>query len=158
MSFFRRTTDPMNDRARELDQKIAILQNELTQLQSQLSRSQPAPAARPTPTPSAAPQREPESDLAPRACPPIEESSPPQYNEMGVRKFDLIAAWRRLARHLSPRQPDNPKLVSYLAAGNIQGLPSLRHEQRVARNRFIVLSLILLAVLWGVLSLLLPQL
>ena len=151
MSFFRRTADPISDRAHELDQKIASLQDELTQLQTQLTRAKPQPKIESSLTP---PSCETELNLSP----PAGESPEPQYNDMGVRKFDLPAAWRRLTRHLSPRQPDNPKLVSYLAAGNIQGLPSLRHEQRVARNRFIVLTVILLAVLWGVLSLLLPQL
>ncbi len=39
MSFFRRTADPISDRAHELDQKIASLQDELTQLQTLLTRA-----------------------------------------------------------------------------------------------------------------------
>ncbi len=42
--------------------------------------------------------------------------------------------------------------MTFLAAGSIQGLRPLRYEKRIARNRFILLSVILLAILWGVLA------
>jgi hypothetical protein len=42
--------------------------------------------------------------------------------------------------------------VNYLAAGSIQGLRPLRYEKRVARNRFIVLAVILLLALWGLIA------
>ena len=48
-------------------------------------------------------------------------------------------------------------LVSYLAAGGIQGLRPLRYEKRVARNRFIVFTLILLVLLIGLLTVFLPK-
>jgi hypothetical protein len=40
-------------------------------------------------------------------------------------------------------------MAKMLAAGSIQGLRTLRYERRVARNRFIALSIILLLILWG---------
>jgi hypothetical protein len=46
----------------------------------------------------------------------------------------------------------NPKLVSYLAAGGIQGLRPLRYEKRVARNRFIVFVAVLLLLLLGLIK------
>lgn len=45
----------------------------------------------------------------------------------------------------------NPRLVSYLAAGGVQGLQPLRKEKRVARNRFILFVVFLMLVLLGTL-------
>jgi hypothetical protein len=39
--------------------------------------------------------------------------------------------------------------VSYLAVGSIKGLRPLRYEKRIARNRFIFLSLFFALILWG---------
>ena len=44
---------------------------------------------------------------------------------------------------------NNPKLVSYLAAGGIQGMRPLRREKRIARNRTIALAIMLLLILLG---------
>ena len=73
----------------------------------------------------------------------------PHFNDLGVRKYDLVSAWRRLTNHLSGPTSNNPKMVQYLAAGSIQGLRPLRYEKRVARNRFLALLGLLLLVLWG---------
>jgi len=45
-------------------------------------------------------------------------------------------------------------LISYLAAGSIQGLRPLRYEKRVARNRVFALTLVFLFVVWGLIALL----
>ena len=66
------------------------------------------------------------------------------------RQFDLGGAWRRLKNHLHGPPANNPKLINYLAAGSIQGLRPMRYEKRVARNRVIGLTLILVVVLWGI--------
>jgi hypothetical protein len=42
--------------------------------------------------------------------------------------------------------------VSYLAAGGIQGLRPMRYEKRVARNRFILLVVILFFTLLGIIT------
>ena len=73
----------------------------------------------------------------------------PHFNDLGVRKYDLLSAWRRLTHHLSGPTSNNPKMVHYLAAGSIQGLRPLRYERRVARNRFLAFLVLLLLVLWG---------
>ena len=78
-------------------------------------------------------------------------TTPEHYNELGVRKYDLLALLRRFRGHFRGPSTTNPKLVSYLAAGGIQGLRPLRYEKRVARNRFIALALFLLLALWGIL-------
>ena len=82
------------------------------------------------------------------AARPAEVAAPEQFNQMGVRKFDLAAAWRRVKRLWErPRQTANPRLIEYLAAGSMKGLRPLRYERRVARNRLIFLFLVVLAIL-----------
>lgn len=78
------------------------------------------------------------------------ENTPAHFNHRGVRKFDPFNAWRRLKNLFRDTRPSNPQLVSFLAAGSIQGLRPLRYESRVARNRFIVLVLIFVVVLYGI--------
>jgi hypothetical protein len=78
--------------------------------------------------------------------------TPGQFNELGVRKYDLLAAWRRLQRHLQGPTSSNPKLINYLAAGSIKGLRPMRYEKRVARNRVIAMTIILVVVVWGVIA------
>ena len=78
-------------------------------------------------------------------------TTPEHYNELGVRKYDLPALLRRVRDHFRGPSTTNPKLVSYLAAGGIQGLRPLRYEKRVARNRFIFFVIILFLALLGTL-------
>ena len=73
-------------------------------------------------------------------------------NELDVRKNDFPSLWRRLTMHFRGPPTSNPKLVNYLAAGSIQGLRPLRYERRVARNRFLVLVICLVLVLWGLIA------
>jgi len=42
--------------------------------------------------------------------------------------------------------------VNYLAAGGVHGLRPMRYEKRVARNRFILLVVVLFLILLGVIS------
>jgi hypothetical protein len=81
-----------------------------------------------------------------------EAATPDQFNELGVRKYDLPALLNRLRRQFSRPEAGNPRLVTYLAAGGVRGLRPLRYEKRVARNRFIVLVVVLLVILLGVFS------
>ena len=86
-----------------------------------------------------------------------EPSTPAHFNELGVRKYDLAAAWQRLKNHFRGPVASNPKLVHYLSAGSIQGLRPLRYEKRVARNRFIVFAVFLVLALWGLIALILSR-
>ena len=79
-------------------------------------------------------------------------TTPAHFNELGVRKYDLAALLRRLKNHFRGPSTTNPKLVSYLAAGGIQGLRPMRYEKRVARNRFIALVIFLLLMLLGIIT------
>jgi hypothetical protein len=77
---------------------------------------------------------------------------PDQFNDLGVRKYDLPALFQRVRRQFSRPASSNPRLVTYLAAGGVRGLRPLRYEKRVARNRFIALVIVLLVILLGVFS------
>lgn len=103
----------------------------------------PTPGAYPS---SPLPLREPTSSEAPRTV------RDDHFNAQGVRKFDLAAAWKRLAGWFSSPPPTNPQMIRYLASGSVQGLRPLRYERRVARNRFIGLFLLLFVILWGLLA------
>lgn len=81
--------------------------------------------------------------------PSQEAAAPDAASDLGVRREGLAMAWERLKLHLRGPTTSNPKLVNYLAAGSIQGLRPLRYEKRVARNRFVVLVILLILVLLG---------
>jgi hypothetical protein len=81
------------------------------------------------------------------------ENTPAHYNDLGVRKYDLIALWHRIRKHLSGPPNSNPKLINYLASGSIHGLRPLRYEKRVARNRVLFLAIFLFIIICGVLAL-----
>ena len=78
-----------------------------------------------------------------------EEATSGHFNELGVRKYDFAAVWRRARSHFRGPATNNPKLVNYLAAGSIQGLRPMRYEKRVARNRFIFFVVLLALAMWG---------
>jgi cell division protein FtsB len=163
MGLFKPKTDPITDRSRALNQEIAALENQIRQLNSQIEKVQSQPRLRSTALPnqpsapaplaetlSRDPIFEPVTSQTPRH--PDSETTPGHYNDLGVRKYDLLAAWSRLQSHFRGPPASNPKLVSYLAAGSIKGLRPLRYEKRVARNRFLALFIVLLLLLWGVVA------
>ncbi len=165
MAWFRRKPDPISDRARSLDREIAALEAQIKVLDSQLQREEAHPRLRAPALPHRASAGPPAVEpAAPSAPPPAQEpifedlvqdvlnaptetATPEHYNELGVRKYDLPALWRRLQAHFRGPAASNPKLVNYLAAGGIQGLRPLRYEKRVARNRFIFFVVFLIVVL-----------
>ena len=168
MAWFRKKPDPISDRARALNDEIAKLESQIQQLDAQVQRDHTQPRLRSTALPqsntvSHAPT--PAALSEPVAHEPIFEevgqnllkargepaTTPEHYNDLGVRKYDLTALMRRLREHFRGPSTSNPKLVSYLAAGGIQGLRPLRYEKRVARNRFIFFVIILFLALLGTL-------
>jgi hypothetical protein len=159
MGFFKKKVDPLSDRARALSDKINALESEIKRLSTQQEERGPAPKWRSTMLPSGQsvppPQltREPVFEEIGKAAPPPEPTSTPDhYNELGVRKYDLAAAWRRIKNHFHGPPVNNPKLINYLAAGSVQGLRPLRYEKRVARNRFLVVLVVFLLFLFGMIS------
>jgi hypothetical protein len=175
MAWFRKRTDPISDRARELNDQIAELDAKIKQLDARLQRDNSQPRLRSTALPhqTTVVSHSPASSAAPTSAPPavvahepiFEEvgpdllkarseaaTTPSHYNELGVRKYDLPELVRRVRAYFRGPSTTNPKLVSYLAAGGIQGLRPLRIEKRVARNRFIALVLILFVILLGLIA------
>jgi hypothetical protein len=161
MAWFRKNTDPIKDRARILESEIASLEAQIKKLDSKL-QGQDAPRLRSTAVPGGSAKTA-YAPSAPPEAPIFEEvnhgrleagdvSRPEHYNELGVRKYDLPAFLRRLQNHLRGPSATNPKLVSYLAAGGIQGLRPMRYEKRVARNRFIALVLVLFLIMLGIIA------
>jgi len=160
MAIFKKKADPLSQRARVLTAEIAALEAQIKELDTRLQQPQARPRLRSTARPhSSAPPaalalpREPvfeqvDHDRVKSQLEP--EAAAGRVNELGVRQFDLGGAWRRLKNHLHGPPVNNPKLINYLAAGSIQGLRPMRYEKRVARNRLIFWTLILVCVLWGI--------
>jgi hypothetical protein len=89
----------------------------------------------------------------------IDQPRPPAAREeqLGVRKPDTPSLWQRIKNNFRAAPASNPKLLNYLAAGSIHGLRPLRYEKRVARNRFLLLVIVLAVVLWGIVAALLRK-
>ena len=158
MGWFKPKPDPISDRARALTAQIAVLEAKIQKLEhadptTRVQREagvaeKNLPASAPAPTdPVFMPTDR--QRLQGRAEAP---STPEHYNELGVRKYDLAAAWRRCQDFFRGAPPVNPQLINYLAAGSIQGLRPMRYEKRVARNRVILLCVALLLALWAILA------
>ena len=161
MRLFKKKVDPLSDRARTLNAEIAALETQIKKLSSQTPPSRPSPRLRSTTLPNGhtvvppahAVSNEPIFEEAgPNATSSSVESETTRdhYNELGVRKYDLLAVWRRLQQLFHGPTANNPKLINYLASGSIQGLRPLRYEKRVARNRFIFAAILLFLLLWGI--------
>ena len=177
MGLFKKKIDPFSQRAADLNEQIAALEQQIKQLtDEQASASTPAAQApaQPQPQPrlrSTAKPRGPQLAYSPepvdlpRPQEPIfeevdqeriqfqqEEAASGDLNGLGVRKHDLVGFWRRLTTHFRGPSTTNPKLVNYLAAGSIQGLRPMRYEKRVARNRFLFLAIVIGLVLLGLVA------
>lgn len=167
MASSKKKADPISDRARTLNDQIAALESEIKKLDTQIQRA-PTPKLRSTVLPHGADV--PHSAEPPPASKPVthepvfekinqeplqaraDSESPDHFNELGVRKYDLPALWSRLKNHFHGPTSSNPRLVNYLAHGGVQGLRPMRYEKRVARNRFILLVIVLFLILLGVIS------
>lgn len=162
MGLFQKKVDPISDRARALNAEIAALESKINKLNQQIGATS-TPRVRSTAFPhgptisanSASPAKAPEpifedvdQNKLKSAGEPV--TTPQHFNELGVRKYDLHAVIERVKKYFNPPPAANPKLVSYLASGSIQGLRPLRYEKRVARNRFVVLTAFLVLVLLGI--------
>jgi len=159
----KKKVDPISDRSRALTDQIAALEAEIKKLDSQIQRV-PTPRLRSTAIPHGATvARSHEAAPPPPAVhepvfeeikpvPDTEETAAPdEFNELGVRKYDLPGLFTRLRNHFRRPTTNNPRLVAYLAAGGVHGLRPMRYEKRVARNRFILFTAFLLVILLGTL-------
>jgi cell division protein FtsB len=172
MDWLKKKSDPVSERAQALSSEIEALEAQIKQLDDQLHRAPANPRLRSTAVPHGATINHPHTDTdsaghAPTAThgePVFEEisqeritarnempNSQEYFNEFGVRKYDFPALIQRLRVFFTGPSTSNPKLVNYLAAGGVHGLRPLRKEKRVARNRFILFSVLLFVVLFGTL-------
>ena len=169
MGWFKKKSDPISDRASALSSEIAFLEAQIKRLDEKLHRGPGQPRLRSTALPHGATiSHNPSSPAAvsPPAAPgPVFEeinrerltpktdleTTTAHYNELGVRKYDFPALLTRIRHFFRGPSTSNPKLVSYLAAGGVQGLRPLRKEKRVARNRFIAFAIFLLLTMLGLL-------
>lgn len=161
MGWFKRKRDPISERAKDLTQQIQALERQIHALDTQADG---APSLAEIPEPSSgslpfrvSPTRTSEAPARPHPhFEPIRQKRlhelserPHHFNELGGRKFDLPAAWRRLVDQVRGPSTTNPKLVDLLAAGSLQGMRPLRYEKRIARRRFLIFLIGLLLLLWG---------
>jgi hypothetical protein len=160
--FKKKSTDPISARADELNAQINALEKSIKQINQDIDHKRSHPRVRSTALPDgrsralppATPPRDPIFEPVETSKPSTElETTESHYNEFGVRKYDLPAAFRKVKKYFTGEPASNPRLVSYLAAGSIKGLRPLRYEKRIARNRFIFLSIFFVLILWGILAL-----
>lgn len=158
-------SDPISERERSLNEQISKLEAEIQRLDSQLQHA-PTPKLRSTAIPhgeTVSRKNEPSAPPPPKpqAAEPVFEEIKPlkprtemdaadRFNELGVRKYDLPALLQRLRDQFRRPTTSNPRLVNYLAAGGVHGLRPLRYEKRVARNRFILFTVVLFFLLLGI--------
>lgn len=163
MQWLKKKPDPLTNRAKELAREIAQLEAEIQKLNSRNEPARPPVRSTALPSetgpvparPSARPAHDPvfeEVNSRKLAATTEVESTSGHYNDLGVRKYDLPALWRRIRNHFYGPPASSPKLINYLAAGSIHGLRPLRYESRVARNRFIFYSVCFLLVLWWLIA------
>ncbi len=168
MAFVKKKVDPISDRSRALNDQIAALESEIKKLDAQLQRT-PTPKFRSTTIPHGATVARAPEPAPPQPLPvpepffeeikPLSDTeeiaAPDQFNDLGVRKYDLPALFNRIRNHFRRPTTNNPRLVAYLAAGGVHGLRPMRYEKRVARNRVIALTgallFMLLCILWVIL-------
>ena len=162
MAFAKKKVDLISDRSRALNEQIAALESEIQKLDTQLQRA-PTPKFRSTAIPygatvarahESAPLpplqvQEPVFEVVKPLSDTEEISAPDQFNDLGVRKYDLPALFNRIRNHFRRPTTNNPRLVAYLAAGGVHGLRPMRYEKRVARNRFIFFAALLFFFLLG---------
>lgn len=162
MAFFRRKADPISDRARALNSEIAALEAQIREYESnleQICEAQDTGATVPTTRDREPKEEGPQLEAIGGRQMTAErelENDFVHVNDQGLQKYDLPRLVSKVRGVFRAPSTSNPKLVSYLAAGGIQGLRPLRYEKRVARNRFIVFTLILLGLLVGLLTVFLP--
>lgn len=169
--FKKKEPDPISERTRALNAEIAALESKIKRLDARVQQRQSQPRLRSTAVPHGATiTHNPAShasgppaqhaahepvfeDVGREVLSAANENNPTtsgHFNEMGVRKYDLTAPLKKVRDFFQGPPATNPRLISYLAAGGVQGLRPMRYEKRVARNRFIALSTLFLLLLLGI--------
>ena len=152
MTWLQAKTNPATQRANELDERIGNLRSQIDRLNNARERNDPDRIRTILDE-----EKQQEFDCDTVAA-DLELDTPAHYNEMGVRKFNLEHACPRFKNWLVGAPATNEKFNNLFPAANHDHLPPLRRETRIARNRFILAAIILLAVIWTVATLLIPKL
>lgn len=173
MGLFHKKNDPIKDRDKNLAAEIDQLEEQIRALQGVLKSAENEPRVRQTALPGRANAARPSSppEPAPTGVPaepvfePVDQQrlqSPAgnpfhdQRDPHALKREGSTPVWERFVRYFRGPTSSNPKLVSYLAAGNIHGLQPLRYERRVARNRLLLWIGIIIVLFVGMLKWLLP--
>jgi len=167
MGWGRKKTQIVDNHVRGLDERISELRTKISRLESEMERGDPAriqSVLEETKKPKPAKRKKAPAEVLNLTHPrPAKARSddPDLFNEQGVRKYDLAGAWQQIKERMADDEPapgtDN-RLYTFIPGETIGGQPALGIEKKKARHRFIFIFLIFLAVLWSVLTLLLPHL
>ena len=142
MGLFQRNKDPLKKRAKSV-------QNKLNELQAQIQELDKAPAQEPSKLHDLN-QNNPSLPRRPSAM------GKDQPLDTSVQRPEKL--WNRIIKNFrKPPVSTNPNMVNFLAAGSIQGLRPLRYERRVARNRFLAFTTVLVLILIGLFWTLIKQ-
>ena len=142
MGLFQRNKDPLKKRAKSV-------QNKLNELQAQIQELDEVP----TQESSKLHDLNQNNFSLPRRPSTMEKDQPLNTSVQRPEKL-----WNRLIKNFrKPPVSTNPNMVNFLAAGSIQGLRPLRYERRVARNRFLAFTTVLVLILIGLFWTLIKQ-
>ena len=142
MGLFQRNKDPLKKRAKSV-------QNKLNELQTQIQELVEVPAQES----SKLHDLKQNKPSLPRRPSTMEKDQPLDTRVQRPEKL-----WNRIIKNFrKPPVSTNPNMVNFLAAGSIQGLRPLRYERRVARNRFLAFTTVLVLILIGLFWTLIKQ-
>ena len=142
MGLFRRNRDPLKKRAKSV-------QNKLNKLHAQIQDLDEKPAQ----VSYELHDLKQNDQSLPRRPSTMEKDQPLDTKVQRPEKL-----WDRMTKNFrKPPVSTNPKMVNFLAAGNIQGLRPLRYERRIARNRFLAFTTVLVLILIGLFWTLIKQ-
>ena len=142
MGLFQRNKDPLKKRAKSV-------QNKLNELQAQIQELDESPAQESSKLHDLN-QKKPS---LPRRPSTMGKDQPLNTSVQRPEKL-----WNRIIKNFrKPPVSTNPNMVNFLAAGSIQGLRPLRYERRVARNRFLAFTTVLVLILIGLFWTLIKQ-
>jgi hypothetical protein len=173
MGVFGKKKDPIKDREKNLVSEIKQLEDQIRALQGVLETARDEPKVRQTAYPGGTgPAKSPGATEPVKSGPghemvfePVDQqrlqSAAPKpfkdkHDPRALQREGSTSLFERVMRYFRGPTSANPKLVSYLAAGNIHGLQPLRYERRVARNRLLLWIVIIIVLIVGLLKMLLP--
>jgi len=154
MGLFKKKNNPLSAQEQEILNQIKTLNDQISDLQKYLKKISNQPPNPPSDTLTSQTKyhtTRPDDRFSHLVNPPNIQNidlSPDYFQDNTLKKFDLIGFINKIKKSLKGQTPSNPQLITLLASGNKHGLRPLRKEQKIARNRFIILVLMFLFLLW----------